>query len=167
MPRSRIAILAACAVVALPDTGRAVPPAVCRQTLRGIFRADDGRTMPVVLRLRMRSDENDLSFRGKFRCVGRGAACFVDATTVDGFGLDAGRSLLAQSTKSTVLLRRNGDGTFDGVCTLEATTPYVRDLCIPALGGTFACPADGAAASVEGAFGLAVESCLPCRFGPP
>lgn len=42
--------------------------------------------------------------------------------------------------------------------------PYIRDLWIGAMGGTFRCMDADGAGSVSGAFGLAVDSCAPCLF---
>src|SRR5262245_66418000 len=86
------AILVALAALAYAPASHAVPPAICRETMAGVFQADDGRVMPVELRLRMRSDENDLSFRGRFRCTAKRdrGRCFIPSAVVDGFGLHAG-----------------------------------------------------------------------------
>jgi hypothetical protein len=158
----RCAIVMLIATVALPTPADAIPPAICRQTMGGLFRAEDGRTMPVALRLGIRSDVGDLSIRGRFRCAAKRDRdrCFIDAAIVEAFGLSAGPgSRLAQSTSSFMLVRRDPPRV---VCELTATTPFVRSLCVPALGGTFACRGDGEFGSVSGAFGLAVDSCRPC-----
>src|SRR5262249_19370912 len=84
------------AVLACAAVSHAVPPAICREMMAGLFQADDGRVMPVELHLRMRSDENDVSFRGRFRCTAKRdrARCFIPSAVVDGFGLYAGSGRL-------------------------------------------------------------------------
>ena len=149
------------ATVALPAPVRAISPALCRQTMAGLFKAEDGRIMPVELLLRIRSDDNDLSIRGRFRCTAKRdpSRCFIGATKIDALGFSVGGGRLMQSTRN---FRLTHGGPYSVVCDLTATTPFVRNLCIPALGGTFACRNDGEFGSVSGAFGVAVDSCAPC-----
>jgi hypothetical protein len=151
-------------VMALPVVSEAIPPAICRQTMAGVFTADDGRSMRVALRLRMRSDENDISITGRFRCTEKRARerCFIAPANVSAAGMQAFGFRLAQATHRFTL--SDPDGV---VCELTATTPFVRDLCVPALGGRFTCQADGGADSASGAFGLAVDSCRPCLSRQP
>jgi hypothetical protein len=153
-------------VMALPAVSEAIPPAICRQTMAGVFTTDDGRSMRVVLRLRMRSDEGDISITGRFRCAERRARerCFIAPANVNAYGMESFGSRLAQATHGFTLFRFEPHRI---VCELTGTTPFIRDLCVPALGGRFTCQADGDDDSASGAFGLAVDSCRPCLFEQP
>jgi hypothetical protein len=109
----------------------------------------------------MRSDDGSLSFNGRLRCTARDRSrCFLP-------DLKGGASYLAQSFplfehRSTFFgLYHDGDFT-EPFCRLEAVTPYVRDLGVGALGGTFTCADVNGAGSFSGAIGLAVDSCAPC-----
>lgn len=157
--RARIAILL---VLALAPWAVAVPPRRCTQRLRGVFQAEDGRLMAVSYRLHMRDDVGDLSFRGQLRCTSRHRdRCFLPDLVGGAVYLDRAFPSFEHRSTSFPLYRRNSP---TPVCELQATTPYIRDLCIGAMGGTFTCTDVDGSSSVSGAFGLAADTCEPCLF---
>lgn len=133
----------------------------CRQRLVGELRGRGGPRMPVDLNVAIVSYEG-LNVRGRMRCTkerNRAEHCFLRRVVVDGvFDYDdiGFNSLGRQGT-----LTLSGEGVR---CVLQARTPYVRKLCLGAVGGTFECT-DSLRGSVSGAFGFSVDRCGPCLVG--
>src|SRR4029450_5667019 len=80
---------------AWPLLADAVPPALCRQRqlMIGALRGNDGRGMPVAVSFHVRSDENDLSLDGKFRCTAkrdRATRCLLERGRISVYGFFAG-----------------------------------------------------------------------------
>ena len=150
----------------LPTAVRAAPAVICHEKLVGVMQ-DGTRRASIAVRIEVRSIYGDRSILGRMRCIARRKKeCIVDAALVrsEVFKPDPeGAGPLGFRIEGLRLTRRIAGGYLQELCELSATVPYMKDLCVPTITGTFHCDED-TLGSVSGVFGLAAESCTPCFF---